>query len=497
MGVVELVSINKDGTDSGAYGLDHLGIGPIVISADGRFVAFVSDAHDLVATDANGMKDVFVRDLKRRTTTLVSVNKDGTDSGAGSSGSRYSVGISADGRFVAFDSEADDLVAKDTNGTSDMFVRDLKNGTTTLVSVNKKGTDSGAGSSGDYNTGKISADGRFVVFDSKADDLVAKDTNGRSDLFVRDLQNSTTSLVSVNKDGTDSGIHSAIGILFVDISADGRYVVFNSESDDLVDTDTNGMWDVFVRDLQNGTTTLVSVNKAGKDSGRGTSHRPKISADGRFVAFTSSAADLVAMKYDIKRNDVFVRDLQSGTTTLVSINKDGTNSGNGSSYRPQISADGRFVAFVSTAGDLVATKDTNERSDVFLRDLQNGTTTLVSINNDGSDSGKGSSYRTQISADGRFVGFDSSADDLVATDTNGQLDVFVRDLQNETTTLVSVNKDGTDSAKGGSSDNKHVMSADGRFVVFESKANDLVATDTNRRKDVFVFEVFQSTSRFY
>jgi Tol biopolymer transport system component len=234
---------------------------------------------------------------------VVQLPWDGTDSGAGSSGIRYSVDISADGRFVTFDSEADDLVAKDSNDTSDIFVRDLQNGTTTLVSANKNGTDSGAGSSGDINTGKISADGRFVVFDSKADDLVAKDTNGKSDLFVRDLQN--------------------------------------------------------------GTTTLISVNKDGKDSGSGSSHRPKISADGRFVAFVSTAGDLVATKDTNDQSDVFVRDLQSGTTTLVSINKKGTSSGNGSSFHPQISADGRFVAFDSKANDLVV-KDTNRKKDVFV-----------------------------------------------------------------------------------------------------------------------------------
>jgi Ca2+-binding RTX toxin-like protein len=450
------------------------------ISADGRFVAFHSDADNLVTSDSNGGRDVFVRDLQSGTTTLVSVNNDGTDSGNGSS--RYSA-ISAEGRFVTFYSDADDLVAMDSNGERDVFVSDLQSGITTLVSVNKDGTDSGNGSS---RNSAISADGRFVTFYSNADDLVAMDTNGTWDVFVRDLHSGITSLVSVNNDATDSGNDSS---WYPEISADGRFVAFTSRADDLVATDTNGTSDVFVRDLKSGTTSLVSVNNDTTDSGNGISSKPMLSADGRFLAFVSLANDLVATDNN-SMSDVFVRDLQSGTTSLVSVNNDATDSGAGNSGDmgyTVISADGHFVAFNSVADDLVDT-DTNGAWDIFVRDLQSGTTTLVSVNRDGTNSATGNSKFPVISADGRFVAFTSLAEDLVPTDTNSASDVFVRDLQSETTTLVSINRDGTNSATGDSK--VPVISADGRFVAFGSLADDLVARDTNSTWDIFAYEVF-------
>jgi Tol biopolymer transport system component len=206
------------------------------------------------------------------------------------------------------------------------------------------------------------------------------------------------------------------------ISADGRYLAFYSNADDLVATDTNGTWDVFVRDIQSETTTLVSVNKDGTDSGNDYSMVSAISADGRYVAFSSIADDLVATDTNGKM-DVFVRDLQSGTTTLVSVNKDGTDSGTHGSHYPEISADGRFVTFYSLADNLVAT-DNNAMGDTFVRDLQSRTTTLVSVNKEGTDSANGHSNPSMISADGRVVAFQSDADDLATADTNGMEDVF-------------------------------------------------------------------------
>jgi Tol biopolymer transport system component len=479
MSPVKLISINNDGTDSGSGFSRHTSL-----SADGRFVAFWSDADDLVNADSNGMLDVFVRDNLSETTTLVSVNKQGTDSGAGRSTLPV---ISADGRYVAFSSNADDLVTTDNNGTWDVFVRDLQSGTTTLVSVNKDGTGSGTSASGYCDCGitRISADGRFVVFFSRAADLVTTDTNDSVDVFVRDLKNGTTTLVSVNKDGSDSGASESS---FPVISADGRFVAFQTSAGDLVATDTNGKTDVFVRDLQHGTTTLVSVNKDGTDSGSGESLSNVISADGRYVAFSSNADNLVATDSNGTR-DIFVRDIQNETTTLVSVNKDGIDSGTGYSRETAVSADGRFVVFSSEAGDLVTT-DSNDTWDVFVRDIQSGTTTLVSVNKDGTDSGASHSGEVEISADGRYVAFSSYADNLVTTDSNGTRDVFVRDLQSGTTTLVSANKQGTDSGAGRS--RAPVISADGRVVAFRSEADNLVATDTNGVLDVFAFEVFKA-----
>ena len=352
---------------------------------------------------------------------------------------------------------------------------------TELVSINQAGTDSGNGSAG---LAGLSENGRFVGFVSDATDLVATDTNGEFDVFVRDLKTGTTTLVSVNQAGTDSGNGFSPGGL--SFSENGRFVAFMSGASDLVATDTNGEFDVFVRDLKTGTTTLVSVNRAGTDSGNSLSQNPVLSADGHFVAFASEASDLVAIDTN-GTSDIFVRDLKTGTTTLVSVNQAGTDSGNGISIEGyRFSENGRFVGFVSGASDLVAT-DTNGTVDVFVRDLKRRTTTLVSVNQAGTDSGNefsGGVEAPALSADGRFVAFRSLASDLVATDTNGADDVFVRDLKMKTTTLVSVNRAGTNS--GNSFSGSSVLSADGRFVAFRSLASDLVATDTNGQQDVFV-----------
>jgi Tol biopolymer transport system component len=336
--------------------------------------------------------------------------------------------MSADGRVVAFTSGASDLVTHDNNGNYDVFVRDLQTGITTLVSRNYAGTGSGNGYSG---SPKLSADGRFLAFSSGAGDLVLNDGNATIDLFVRDLQTGITALVSRNYTGTGSGnSHSyASGA----ISADGHVVAFHSDASDLVANDNNGALDLFVRNLQTGTTTLVSVNQTGTGSGNiGASTKVALSADGRLVAFQSYSSDLVANDNN-EAIDVFIRDLQTGTTRLISVNQSGTGSGIGGGEwsRLSFSADGRFLAFSSGAGDLVA-NDTNFTEDVFVRDLQTGKTTLMSVNLLGKDSGDYNSNEAVLSADGRFVLFSSRATDLVPTDSalpNNNPNVFVRPVQ--------------------------------------------------------------------
>ena len=242
-----------------------------------------------------------------------------------------------------------------------------------------------------------------------------------------------TELVSINWAGTNGsdGLNGAVGDFT--ISANGRFVVFSSFASDLVTNDTNGgtgpSQDVFIRDLQTKTTTLVSVNQFGTDSGNGNSGSPAVSADGRFVAFSSSATDLVTTQVTGGRGgNVFVRDRQTGTTTLASVNRNGTDGGNGGSELPSLSADGRFVAFRSSASDLVATDTNGIFFDVFVRDLQTGSTALASVNYAGTGGGNNVSGTPLLSANGRFVAFSSQSSDLVATDSNGTFDVFVRDL---------------------------------------------------------------------
>jgi hypothetical protein len=467
-----------------------------VMSADGRFVAFGSDATDLVTTpDNNNREDIFVRDLQTNTTRLVSVNSAGN--AAGNSGSGLPV-ISADGRFVAFLSSATDLVTTiDNNNDVDIFVRDLQTNTTRLVSVNRSGTATGNHASGSDNP-VMSADGRFVAFLSSATDLVTTNDNDNSiDIFVRDLQTNTTELVSINSSGIATGNGGSGDAV---ISADGRFVAFVSIATDLVTTsDNNNNVDIFVRDLQTNTTELVSVNSAGNAAGNSDSGLPVISADGRFVAFGSHATDLVTTSDNNNDFDAFVRDLQTNTTKLVSVNGSGTATGNAGSGATVISADGRFVAFNSDATDLVTTSDSNNDLDAFVRDLQTNTTKLVSINSSGTATGNTGSGAEAISADGRFVAFATFATNLVTTpDNNNDIDIFVRDLQTNTTKLASVNSSGAATGNGFSVG--PVLSADGRFVAFVSIATDLVTTsENNNNRDIFIFgplRALTSTAQF-
>ena len=381
-----LVSVNAAGTDGG-----NGDSGQLSISADGTKVAFESTARDLVGTDTNRRPDVFVRDLTTGTTTLVSVNAAGTDSGNGVS---YGPSISADGTKVAFGSDDSNLVGTDTNGTDDIFVRDLTAGTTTLVSVNAAGTDSG---NGDSYGPSISAAGTKVAFGSSASDLVGTDTNGGQDVFVRDLTAGTTTLVSVNTAGNDSGSPGSLNFYQQSISADGTKVVFTSQASDLVGTDTNGDYDVFVRDLTTGVTKLVSVNAAGTDSGNSSSLMRAISSDATKIAFTSEASDLVGTDTN-GLQDVFARDLRAGTTILASINAAGTDSGNAASDDPVMSADGTKVAFASIASDLVG-NETKGRGNAFVRDLTASiaTSTMLSSAHDPSTVGGPVTYHATVS----------------------------------------------------------------------------------------------------
>ena len=227
----------------------------------------------------------------------------------------------------------------------------------------------------------------------------------------------------MNSGGTANGNNISTG---PQVSADGTVVVFYSSASDLHPLDTDSTPDVFVRDLSTGTTTLVSVNSGGTASGTGSSFGPQVSADGTVVVFYSEASDLDPLDTDTGR-DVFARDLSTGTTTLVSVNSSGTASGNGRSYRPRVSADGTVVVFQSTADDLDPL-DTDSSADVFARDLSTGTTTLVSVNSGGTASGTGASSYPEVSADGTVVVFQSTASDLDPLDTDTDEDVFTATL---------------------------------------------------------------------
>jgi hypothetical protein len=378
------------------------------ISADGRYIVFTSFASNLAAGDTNKTVDVFLRDLETGITTRVSVSSEGVQGNNQSD----NPSISLDGRYIVFNSQATNLVAGDTNGTSDVFLYDRQTGTIARISVASGGTQAN-----NYSTqSSISADGRYVAFQSRASNLVAGDTNNVVDIFVHDRQSGITNRISVASDGTQANGQSPS---FPRISANGRYVAFHSYASNLVPEDTNGKPDVFVHDLQTGLTTRVSVDSMGGQANN-TSSAPSISADGRYIAFESYASNLVPE--DTGTLDIFVRDMQTGSIVRASVSSNGTR-GNGASISSSISGDGRYVTFGSVATNLVA-GDTNGVGDAFVHDLQSRTTTRVSLSSDGAQ-GNDSSGGPFISADGQYVAFVSYATNLVPGDTNKVGDTFV------------------------------------------------------------------------
>ncbi len=393
-----------------------------------------------------------------------------SSSAAQANGHSFAAALSGDGRWVSFYSDATNLVAGDTNGARDVFVHDVQTGATTRASVGP----GGAQANGPSFAPAVSGNGRLVAFYSFASNVVPGDTNGVDDVFVRDLVGGTTTRVSLDSGGAQANGGSYSPTL----SADGRFVAFTSDATNLVPGDSNNQRDVFVHDLQTGATERVSVDSAGVQ-GNLDSSSPSLSADGRFVAFSSFATNLVADDTN-DGSDVFVRDRQTGTTTRVSVYNGGIE-GDGDAFRPSISGDGRFVAFDSDMWDIVW-GDTNDAFDVFVHDVQGNTTARASVDDTGAQAG-GGSMRPSLSPDGRFVSFESEASNLVAGDTNGASDVFVHDNQSGATTRVSVDSAG---AEGNNDSLRSSISADGRFVAFESQAANLVARDSNRFTDVFV-----------
>jgi Tol biopolymer transport system component len=340
-------------------------------------------------------------------------------------GNSFQPAISADGRFVAFASHASNLVAGDTNNARDVFVRDLVAQLTQRVSVGPAGQQANGVSANPA----ISENGRFVTFWSLAFNLVPGDTNATYDVFVRDRKLQVTQRISVGPGGQQANAESFEPA----ISAHGRFVAFYSYASNLVAGDTNNNYDVFVRDRKLQVTRRISVGPAGQQA-NDDSREPVISAHGRFVAFESVASNLVAGDTN-NRFDVFVRDRKAQVTRLVSVGPAGQQA-NGNSFQSAISADGRFVTFFSDASNLVA-GDTNNAYDVFVRDRKLQVTRRISVGPGGQQANDGS-VAPAISADGRYVAFRSYASNLVAGDTNGATDVFVRDRVAQVTRRVSV-----------------------------------------------------------
>ncbi|HXQ20728.1 MAG TPA: hypothetical protein VN812_03580 [Candidatus Acidoferrales bacterium] len=383
----------------------------VAVNADGSVVAFYSDATNLVDADTNGFRDVFVRDRQIHATERVSVSSAGVQANGNSHALGDAPAINGDGQVVAFYSDATNLVAGDANRQTDVFVRLRGPGETELVSLASNGSQG----NGPSLSPSLSADGRFVAFQSLASNLVPNDTNNVADIFVRDRVSNTTERVC---DQVQANNYSYAPSL----SADGNVVAFTSAATNLVPHDTNHHLDVFVCNRETGVIELVSVSTGGIQ-GNNDSLLPALSADGRFVAFKSIASNLVPNDNNTVA-DVFVRDRLMGTTERISVNPHGGDA-NGASFPPSIDYAGRFVTFGSEAGNLVA-DDSSGISGVFVRDRQIGFTLSVDVNDQGDEADNGTlDVPPSVSGDGKAIGFISLASNLSDSDFNGAADVYV------------------------------------------------------------------------
>ena len=408
--LMRIVSVASDGTLGNGYSG-----GRGWMSLNGRYVVFVSTATNLVSGDTNGFQDVFVHDLQTGETTRVSVASDTTEGNEESADPR----ITADGRYVVFHSAASNLVAGDTNGTSyDVFVHDRNTGTTTRQGLADGNVEIMSGAFSE----DISDDGRYVLFSSG---VVSFDRH----LYLHDGVSGTTVQVDVADDGSNpvGQSESFVNWGAVSLSSSGRYTAFYSVNEYLVANDTNAARDVFVRDrLGGGSTTRVSVASGGTEA-NGNSYSIDMSPDARFVVFDSNADNLVPNDTNTTV-DVFVRDRTLGTTERVSVASDGSEkippftNYNDPGY-PSISDDGRYVVFASDIDNLVP-NDTNGMRDIFLHDRTTGQTVRVNVA-DGGAQANFASDAPVISGDGSVISFLSCASNLVANDTNNQCDVFV------------------------------------------------------------------------
>ena len=541
-GATVLVSVNLDGTQGGNG--DSL---PIGISTNGRYVLFESRASDLVPGDTNEASDVFLRDLQAGTTVLASA---GTNGVAGD-GPSYSSVMTPDGRYVAFTSAADNLVAGDTNAIPDVFVRDMVSNITTVVSVGAEPSPFPFAYSGwpfylfyrGSDTPVITPDGRYVAFYSTASNLVPE-VGPIANVYLRDQKLGTTAWASSGALVALQSVTTATNALSFDfaLSDDGRFVVFEAVADsksspalilrydaltgqtDLVDTnaaapmtvsfevarnlsltpdgrfiayvanaiDSSGFTTAIrVWDAQTGVSTLASGDTNNTVMAGSLSDSPVLDDRGRYVAFVNGVPNPSTNESPTSFH-VYLRDLQTQTTTLVDDDTNSADSLIDPSMTPAMSADAKVIAYQrqeSAPGPL------NGKSayDVFARDLGHGALELISAHDPNLPSltPHGASAISSGSSNGRLVAFWSEAEDLVGNDTNGLRDVFVRDALSGTNVLVSVNTNGV-SGDGYSTDG--AISGDGRYVAFTSSADDLVPGDTNRGSDVFVRDLQAGTT---
>lgn len=423
-GFTELVSVDSAGVQG-----DRESYEPS-ISADGRYVAFVSSAENLVPDDTNGGLDslssgydIFVRDRTTGTTERVSVSSNGreADGDSGFLGRMGGPSISADGRYVAFASDATNLVSGDRNGVTDVFVHDRQTGDTTRVSVATGGDETGGGQGPD-----ISADGRYVAFYSFAEDLVPGDANFAEDIFVHDTQTGTTERISQAPDGSDANGGSSFP---PHISADGNFVYFSSTASNMVPgIETDGDTDAFLFNRGTGEMTAVTAGEGNPDSFVSIHGMADgMSSNGRYLSFTTKDDQFAGPGTDTNgfTDDAWLYDTVTDTYTLVGVNDDEVQ-GDEFTFGGDVSDDGRYVTLVSRATTF---GPNNNRENVYQRDVEAGTTSLISAASDGTVGNLNSGEPT-MTPDGKVTAFHSGSTTFVEPDANGLAsDVFVRDMR--------------------------------------------------------------------
>jgi Tol biopolymer transport system component len=535
------------------------------VDPTGRFVSFFGTANGFVTNAiGNFQQHIYRRDMQTGITELVDAGIDGNATNRLLS---TDFSISADGRFFAFDSPDTDLVVPDGNNASDIFVRDLNAETTELASASDPSLATATGGRGVKRSRvRVSADGNYAVFVADGTDLVPNYTNHFPNIFARDLVNQSNFVVSVDLNGLPNANAASTE---PSISGDGRYVAFTSSATNLVSHDTNFASDVFLRDLQTGTTVLVSTNGSGPGSGNLASSSPNISLDGRYITYYSSATNIVPTSVTLPNPNLFVYDRTLRTNYILATNGVLTSAsspdgryiafygnvfGNANVYiwdlqlkqriftnipppgsfsfvavwaittnsqwlayissigvpqtltvidrltrsnitvsagafgarpNPRFSGDGRFLVYSTAASN--SPPDFNKSRDVYVFDVLTRSNTLVSRSFFTGNAATGNSDSPDISADGRYITYQSDAPDIVPGDNNREKDIFLYDQQSGSTMLLSASLYGNGTADFESQAPR--FTGDGQTVAFQSWASDLTANDFNQGSDLFLLKI--------
>jgi len=478
------------------------------ITADGQSIVFESHASNLVDNDTNGKRDFFI---KRGGSPIIRV--DARYSTVSSTPSDSS--ISDDGRYLVFASALDTLVANDTNGVTDIFMYDKNSDVISRIIEDGYGAYiSGDGSYVTFRRGisserkiyrynlstqieelisvnttgdalndesrhaKMSADGNFIVFETRATNVNPLDSDGKLEVVVHDYAKSTTDIMSGHIPNSNDSSGTNTGL-----SEDGRYVVFDSNANNLVANDTNNKKDVFLRDRKNNTIERISVSSSGVQ-GNGDSKDASVSADGRYVTFLSYATNLVVNDTNAK-GDIFLHDRQTGITTRVSKKRDGSQN-TGQCFSPSINTTGTHIVF--DAEDMLDSSDTNGKKDIYMYTISSGEIKLISVASDGTV-GDGVSVTGSVSADGKFVAFSSYANNFsTATGAVNLPQIFLKNIQDNTMQCISLAPDGSE---GNDRSTTASISADAKYIVFQSYATNLLnSNDANGGKvDIFLYDL--------